>query len=1523
MLLVAVTARADVLNVRIHTTPSDLAVPQAAEAGVGKAASVAPERGVLVVIPRGHTVLEVIAHPASHAAWHGTTPGTNVPAAPVAFATQVGGWFGWSIAAVQLQPVFQDGNGLALAGDVDLEVRTAPGGDMPLARLRANPARDEREAALMRASVANPEQVAAFAPPQGRHVDSKRGGFQPAAFPDLEGSDVQYVIVTSQALAPAFQALADWKTRRGVPAVVRTIESIQANYRHGADLQETIRTFMQDAYSKWSVDWVLLGGDTDIIPARYLSSSFGLSSPEAIPSDLYFAGLDGNWNNDGDMLWGEAAPMSGQPDPDGGDLLADVYVGRAPVSNATQVAAFVQKVITYETPTDPTYQGNTLFLGEVLFPANWDTSQTITMDGAQLSEDIINSRIVPAGGTVLRRYEDFESFPSSQPLSRALSLADIGSGYNLVNHIGHGFRYNMSVGDKSIVNADADVLANANRLAVLNILNCTSLAFDYSCLAEHFVLNPSGGAVAVVGASRSAYPLPAREYQDDWYELLFSGQAWHFGELFARSRLNQTPLAGNESAHRWTHYIYNALGDPEMTVFEKIPVALSVGLPASAALGTNNLTITVQTGGSPVAGARVCLQKGNDDYRVGTTLANGTVQLGFVAESPGSISVAVSGRDLRTFLGSIPVGTGAGSYLHVDAIAIDDDNTGGTIGNGNGVIDAGETVDLLPTLRNDGSAASVSASVLVSEADASVTLVTPACSVPAMGAGATAAASAPVRLAIAASAADQQVFELTFTITAGASVTQDKLRKAIHAPKLELVHQKVIDTALGNGNGEPDEDEVFDLVCTIKNYGSGRVDGLNAVLQTSDHFVTILQSSASFGNVDPLVEASNTVHFQLSESVPGPSRINLRLTDNRGRLVVLPFELERPAAPFAILLDPSHGPTIVQTIWPPASAADLAGYHVYRALASNGPWTRATSDYVRRTSSYRDTGLSTNTRYWYYVTAVDSSGNESVPSPSSSVSTNPPQALGWPVEMAAETSSSPAVGDLDGDDVPEIVTGDGSLYAWHGNGQEVIDADGEAQTWGVFSTAPGTITASVALGELDGSAGLEVVACSWNDNGIYVVDGNGALLWSRSPAPGGPAGYWGTPAIGDVDRDGHNEVFAVSKDGHIYAWKYNGAPLLAANPSGLFANVGQYDRSSPALGNLDDDFDLEIVETDAAGNLYAWNRDGTSLPGFPKAYGAAFFNSPVLGDVDGDGKLEIVAVHQTGANNLHVLRGNGTELAGFPITVNMKSAAISPTPALADLDGDGKLEIVVGSNEYVPGDSKLYVFRWNGTQYPGWPQPTFTDTESSPIVADFDGDGHSDIAFGGQDGVLRGWRRDGTELQGFPLSVGDFIRATPTAADVDGDGGLDLVFAGWDGTLYVWDFPVPFNAALAQWPSYLHDAQRTARYGFTVRDATDAGDATAAAPPAHLELAQNQPNPFNPSTTIAFALPAAGAVRLEVYDVHGHRIRGLVDGVLPAGPHRIAWDGRDGAGRRAASGLYFYRLQWSGHEQTRRMVLLK
>ena len=89
------------------------------------------------------------------------------------------------------------------------------------------------------------------------------------------------------------------------------------------------------------------------------------------------------------------------------------------------------------------------------------------------------------------------------------------------------------------------------------------------------------------------------------------------------------------------------------------------------------------------------------------------------------------------------------------------------------------------------------------------------------------------------------------------------------------------------------------------------------------------------------------------------------------------------------------------------------------------------------------------------------------------------------------------------------------------------------------------------------------------------------------------------------------------------------------------------------------------------------------------------------------------------------------------------------------------------------------------------------------------------------------------------------------------------------------------------------------------------------------ELSQNQPNPFNPTTTIRFALPAREDVTLAIYDTNGHLVRTLVNEVEGYGAHEVTWDGRDDDGVAVGSGVYFYRLHAGKLTESKKMVLLK
>jgi hypothetical protein len=140
--------------------------------------------------------------------------------------------------------------------------------------------------------------------------------------------------------------------------------------------------------------------------------------------------------------------------------------------------------------------------------------------------------------------------------------------------------------------------------------------------------------------------------------------------------------------------------------------------------------------------------------------------------------------------------------------------------------------------------------------------------------------------------------------------------------------------------------------------------------------------------------------------------------------------------------------------------------------------------------------------------------------------------------------------------------------------------------------------------------------------------------------------------------------------------------------------------------------------------------------------------------------------------------------------------------------------------------------------------------------------------------------------------------------------------------------------ATSQSPAYADDGPSGSYYKLSAVDvngnesgfAVLAPDETTGVPGAQvvqLRLYPNQPNPFNPQTTIRFDLPEAGRARLAIYDLRGKLVRCLVDAELPRGSQRAVWNGRDDAGQPVASGSYFARLQAGGTLRTVRMSLVK
>ncbi|MDD5708785.1 MAG: C25 family cysteine peptidase [Kiritimatiellae bacterium] len=367
-------------------------------------------------------------------------------------------------------------------------------------------------------------------------------------------------------------ALSVARREAGITSTNVPVEWIDANYS-GRDQAERIRAFVRDAYDNWNTRFVLLVGSVTNVAARNLYCGFSYYTAQ-IPADaLYYGCLDGDFDRDGDSIFGEIGDGIDGRDV---DLLAEVQVGRFPVENTNEVSRMVRKTLAYEaTPaallSPVVHAGEYLGFGGVAEYATGAMEQIRlgATDGGFSALGFEN----PAFADDFDTSDNFYDAPDYRWPSSGI-LARFNQNRHVFNHLGHGspqycFKLNLGPSYTGNRQAIAGLTNSVYFLAYSQACDAGSFDTVADCFAEQLATS-SGGAFAVVMNTRSGWGYrdnldgPSQRFHRKFWDIIFRGADYHLGAVNMRAKEELSYLVNpyGGDVFRWCYYELTLFGDP-------------------------------------------------------------------------------------------------------------------------------------------------------------------------------------------------------------------------------------------------------------------------------------------------------------------------------------------------------------------------------------------------------------------------------------------------------------------------------------------------------------------------------------------------------------------------------------------------------------------------------------------------------------------------------------------------------------------------------------------------------------------------------------------------------------------------------------------------------------------------------------------------------------------------------------------------------------------------------------------------
>ena len=486
------------------------------------------------------------------------------------------------------------------------------------------------------------------------------------------------------------------------------------------------------------------------------------------------------------------------------------------------------------------------------------------------------------------------------------------------------------------------------------------------------------------------------------------------------------------------------------------------------------------------------------------------------------------------------------------------------------------------------------------------------------------------------------------------------------------------------------------------------------------------------------------------------------------------------------------------------------------------------------------------------------------------------------------------IADMNGDNVAEIVTSEAgygssaylAIFTTSFDDEGMISIDQHIE----FNFGTGVYSAphDIAFGDLNGDGLLDIVASEKGDitddfnahTCIFINTSHHQSFSFDSPIIISGDGYEGYAQLQDINGDGKLDIVTTRGTYDqlgIYVNTSDGNSVSFENKI-IISNVLAYGR--PDFADLNGDGMIDMVTTSYSSSSYS-NREVF-----------VYSNNSAEGNIEFDLEATIVA-------------------GGFPPAGYNDYNWSSSNPTLADIDGDGRLDIIVGNGTCgLCSPSGISILRNISTDSELGFEYEYSDfyqyeSNSLPVgisISDLNGDGKPDLLTNDWMGGISIMVNSSTEgnisleeqmqigVGGFPLSI--------ATADLNMDSTPEIVVANWEveGLRVIHNF-LPVNHPL--------------KISFEANV------------PSVFSIQQNYPNPFNPTTTLRFDLPQVSDVTVTIFNMRGQRVKTFNMQSTPAGYHSVKWNATNDYGDPVGAGVYLYQLQTKDFVKTRKMVLLK